>query len=73
MVFSISRIYSSASILTCLAIAYLLPPPYMPESRQFQESHCVIGLNNTKKVYNVIYNVYKVGVWIFNGLFIKEL
>jgi transposase len=38
MVFAISHTYSSVSILTCLAIAYLLPPPYMPESRQFPES-----------------------------------
>jgi len=35
--------------------------------------NCVIDLNNTKKVYNVIYNVHKLSVWIFNGLLIKEV
>lgn len=38
MVFSTLNICSSAFISTCLATVYSLPPPYMPESRQFPES-----------------------------------
>jgi hypothetical protein len=39
MAFSTSSTSFNGSISTCMAIAYLLPPPYLAESRQFPESH----------------------------------
>lgn len=47
------------SILTCMAIAYLLPPPFMAESRQFPESHLFYFVNNSIVATAVVLQIYK--------------